>query len=252
MSVLTFRAKASSTVPHLIAYQGSKRKLVPHIAAFLPEHFSRLVEPFAGSAALSLAMAHQGRCDRFWINDINGDLIALLQLATESPQRLASEYREIWQAQFSHIDGSQAHFFSVRDAFNSRASPSPAAFLYLMARCSKASIRYNKNGHFNQSVDKRRHGTRPTTVARCAHAVSDLLSGRTRFSVLDFRDVLKQLEPHDIVYLDPPYQGVSQARDRRYCAGVDRNAITQAIEELDRQDADYLLSYDGLYGTRHG
>ena len=42
-------------LPHPIQYQGSKRNLAPVILRYFPKGFNRLVEPFAGSAAISIA-----------------------------------------------------------------------------------------------------------------------------------------------------------------------------------------------------
>lgn len=40
--------------PQPIPYQGSKRALVPLILNYFPTKVNRLIEPFAGSAALSI------------------------------------------------------------------------------------------------------------------------------------------------------------------------------------------------------
>ena len=45
-------------VPHPIPYQGSKRNLAPAILGYFPGGVATLIEPFAGSAALTLATAH--------------------------------------------------------------------------------------------------------------------------------------------------------------------------------------------------
>ena len=42
------------SVPHLVQYQGSKRLLAPQILQFMPQKFSRLIEPFAGMEAVSI------------------------------------------------------------------------------------------------------------------------------------------------------------------------------------------------------
>lgn len=47
-------------VPQPFQYQGSKRNLAPRILDYLPRKMRRLVEPFAGSGALSLACAEGG------------------------------------------------------------------------------------------------------------------------------------------------------------------------------------------------
>ena len=66
-------------VPQPIPYQGSKRRLAPIILRYLPARPERLVEPFAGSAALSIAAAARGCADAFWINDAHEPLWRLWQ-----------------------------------------------------------------------------------------------------------------------------------------------------------------------------
>ena len=44
-------------LPHPIPYQGSKRNLADQILRLFPEQFESLIEPFAGSAAITIASA---------------------------------------------------------------------------------------------------------------------------------------------------------------------------------------------------
>jgi DNA adenine methylase len=62
-------------LPQPIPYQGSKRLLAPLILRHFPAHVVRLVEPFAGSAAISIAVAARRMADQFWLNDANPALI---------------------------------------------------------------------------------------------------------------------------------------------------------------------------------
>ena len=48
-------------VPQPFQYQGSKCSLAPLILLYLPLKFGRLVEPFAGSVAMTLACAARSR-----------------------------------------------------------------------------------------------------------------------------------------------------------------------------------------------
>jgi DNA adenine methylase len=68
----------SMTVPQPFQYQGSQRALAPLILQYLPISITRLVEPFCGSAALSIATAASGRTKEFWLNDFNAPLAKLL------------------------------------------------------------------------------------------------------------------------------------------------------------------------------
>lgn len=235
-------------LPHIVQYQGSKRLLAPQILRYMPRRFNRLIEPFAGMAAISIATAYENRTNRFHINDLNEPLIRMLQEAVESPQRLIDEYTQVWKEQFSYQEHVQ-HFYTVRENFND-GNTAPANILYLLARCVKGAVRYGKNGKFNQSPDKRRHGTNPLTLASHVYAVSQLLKEKTVFSALDYHELLDMAKPGDIVYMDPPYQGVTNVRDQRYYAGVPFHEFAQAVELLDRKGVDYLISYDGKCGNK--
>ena len=124
--------------------------------------------------------------------------------------------------------------------------------LYMLARCVKGSVRYGRNGNFNQSPDKRRHGTSPEKLWPNLLAVSGLLKGRTSFFSSDYKEMFHLAQKGDVVYMDPPYQGVSNlsARDNRYLSGVRFSDFVEALDELNRKGVDFLISYDGECGGR--
>ena len=45
--------------PQIVQYQGSKRLLAPQILEYMPYHFNRMIEPFAGMAAMTIAVAQK-------------------------------------------------------------------------------------------------------------------------------------------------------------------------------------------------
>lgn len=236
-------------IPHMVQYQGSKRILAPQILQYMPRKINRLIEPFSGMAAISIATAYENRTKSFWINDLNEPLVNLLKEAIENPKRLVEDYSVVWNEQFSYGENHVQHFYDVRERFNT-GDEKPANMLYLLARCVKGAVRYGKTGNFNQSPDKRRHGTNPKTLEKNVYAISCLLNGKTIFSALDYHDVLEMAKPGDLVYMDPPYQGVTNVRDNRYFAGVPFGEFVQAIEILNQKGVDYLISYDGACGGK--
>lgn len=155
----------------------------------------------------------------------------------------------VWEEQFQYGENHVQDFYDVREKFN-QGDQQPAHMLYLLARCVKGAVRYGKNGKFNQSPDKRRHGTKPQTLAPNVHAISQLLQGKTSFSALDYHDILDTAKPGDLVYMDPPYQGVTNVRDNRYLAGVQFDEFAQAVMTLNQKGVDYLISYDGACGSK--
>ena len=232
-------------VPHPIQYQGSKRSLASIILRYFPIKFPRLVEPFAGTAALSIACAARGKANSYWINDLNKPLAELLGLIINHPVEIANYYETIWNQQH---DDPLEHYYRVREDFNRTGDP--RLFLYLLARCAKGSVRYNTEGLFNQSPDKRRHGTRPETMRDNIFGVSTLLKGKSVISSLDYKDVLSNVNEDDVVYMDPPYQGVCGDRDSRYFSGISYEEFVAALSELNVRQIRYAVSYDGRTGNK--
>ena len=232
-------------VPHPIPYQGSKRNLAPLILSYFPAHVSRLVEPFAGSAAISLAVAHRHLADRFLINDAHAPVIDLWRDIIDNPEGLATKYRKLWQAQLGR---EREYYDSVRRKFNE--THKPEYFLYLLARCVKAAIRYNGCGEFNNSPDNRRKGAHPDTMRERIVGASALLQGRTEVSACDYREVLANCNSADLVYMDPPYQGVCRNRDNRYCPKIDHGEFCDSLAALNDKGCMYVVSYDGRTGEK--
>jgi DNA adenine methylase len=233
------------TVPQPFQYQGSKRALAPLILQYLPVSTTRLVEPFCGSAALSIATAARGRAKEFWLNDFNAPLAKLLSLIVNEPKELGKFYKELWRG--DHADALE-HYYQVRESFN--RTQDARLLLYLLARCVKGAVRYNGEGLFNQSPDKRRLGTQPETMQASLNAISTLLRGRTIVTSLSYEDVLANVRGDDVVYMDPPYQGVCGERDSRYFSGISFDDFVTELEVLNHKYIRYLVSYDGRLGNR--
>lgn len=239
----------NGTTPHIVQYQGSKRNLAPQILRYIPQKFNRLIEPFAGMAAITIAVSSQNRADRYLLNDLNKPLVNILEESITNPQRLIDNYTKVWCEQLTFEGGSVEHFYKVREDFN-KGNQCAANMLYLLARCVKGSVRYSSSGMFNQSPDKRRMGTNPKNLARNVYMISSLLKGKTEFMSNDYREVTKNAKPGDIVYMDPPYQGVCTSRDCRYFSGIDFNEFVDCVEDLNRRGIDFIISYDGTCGDK--
>lgn len=228
-----------------IPYQGSKRALAPRICEIFPKKIDTLYEPFAGSAAVTIYAAHHNLANSFVIGDVYGELIDLWDLIINNPTSLAESYRALWTEQFNV---GATHFNEVRARYNENRDP--VSLLYLVARCVKNAVRFNKSGHFTQSADKRRTGVRPEKMARTVHTVSQLLHGRTRLFKGDFDSCIASATGNDLVYMDPPYQGTTYGNDKRYAAQLRRETLLDTLHSLNMREVPFILSYDGQSGER--
>lgn len=170
--------------------------------------------------------------------------MALWNAILNAPLALADDYEKIWTAQ----QGREKEYYNaVRDRFNRDSQP--ADFLFLLARCVKAAIRYNRSGEFNNSPDHRRLGMKPETMRKNILMVHEVLRDQTMLTTGDFRAVLRKTRKTDFVYMDPPYQGVCKNRDNRYAKSVVFEEFVKELNALNERQIPFIVSYDGRTGN---
>lgn len=241
--------------PHAIPYQGSKRKLADVILQHVENvNIDKFYEPFAGSGAITLAAASRGLANHYILNDKYSPIIELWELIINTPELASKRYGDIWDAQIPNEAGvdlipySYQHFMDTREQFNKDSDP--IKFLYLLARCVKNAIRFNSNGHFNQSPDKRRKGTNPKTMTKNIFGVSEVLKNKSSIYSEDFREITAKATSNDLIYMDPPWQGTSNKKDTRYAFVLQIDELTNEMEELNNRKVPYILSFDGVCGDK--
>lgn len=52
---------------------------------------------------------------------------------------------------------------------------------------------------------------------------------------MDYTVAIADAQPLDLIYMDPPYQGVSGDRDGRYLAGLAFDKFAQSLEKLNQR-----------------
>ncbi|MDD3637201.1 MAG: DNA adenine methylase [Bacteroidales bacterium] len=227
-------------IPHPIPYQGSKRNLAADILRFFPQKIDRLIEPFAGSAAITIASAYYFKAEKFIVNDINEPLIKLWEKIVNEPQTIIRDYHHIWNKQ---LGNEEAFYYQIRDNFNQ--TKEPKYLLFLLAKCVKAAVRYNAEGNFNQSPDKRRKGRLPENMRNDILHVSNLLKDKATFYSVDYEAILDMATEADLVYMDPPYQGTAKNGGFRYMEDLNHENFIISLFKLNKRNIPFILSYDG-------
>lgn len=232
-------------LPHPIPYQGSKRNLADQILRYFPDNFDRLIEPFAGSAAITIASAYYFKSNHFIINDINEPLTQLWDGIINNPKTIIKHYFDIWHGQHGN---EEEYYYEIRDKFND--TKNPEYLLFLLAKCVKAAVRYNSQGGFNQSPDKRRLGRSPQMMRDDILRVSQLLKGKTEVFSTDYSNILDLATPNDLVYMDPPYQGTGLNGGFNYSGNIEFESFVVSLFELNHKNVPYILSFDGRTGDK--
>lgn len=184
----------------ILKWAGAKTRLVPHIRELVPRHARRLVEPFAGSAAVALNLGFQANL----MADANSDVIAVYDFLAAHPVRFVRDCRAL----FSAGHNTREAFGRLRDEFNASRNPYRRAclFVYLNRHGYNGLCRYNRGGGFNVPFGRY---TKPRFPEKEFAVFGEFLS-RAEVRCADFRAVLREAGSGDFVYCDPPYSPLSE------------------------------------------
>ena len=212
-------------------WAGAKTRLVTRILSLLPKGTTRLIEPFAGSAVVSL----NAQVPKFILADINKDLINLYKIIRDDSPGLI----QMLEGLFVPANNVRERYDEYRAKFNTRAlSPleNAAIFVYLNRHAFNGLCRYNGRGEFNVPFGAIANPFLPADAIR--HAGSVL--GRAELIEGSFETVIAKAEKGDFVYCDPPYVPLSLSASFTQYATTDfrkeqqEALVKAALEAADR------------------
>jgi DNA adenine methylase len=219
----------------VIKWSGSKRSQSSKIVSFFPKKFDIYYEPFIGGGSmLYAAIPKKAVC-----GDICKPLIDLWNEIKYNPQNLAQEYEIRWTR--LQKEGYQV-YYEIRDNFNKKQKAED--LLFLSRTCVNGLIRFNSNGEFNNSLHHTRPGISPDKLRKIILDWSDHIQG-TEFCAQDYIKTTQNAKKGDLVYLDPPYFHTKG----RYYGTIDFNIFLNFLEDLNKREVKYILSFDGKRGN---
>ena len=226
-----------------LKWAGGKTALLPELLKHLPPRLRRYHEPFVGGGALFFAAAPR----RAVLSDSNGELIHCWQ-------QVRDDVYGVLEALAGHVY-ERAHFTRVRALDPVRLAPAERAarFIYLNKTCFNGLWRVNRSGHFNVPFGRYRNPTfhDPGLLIRASHALRGVTLLRAPFEI-----ALQRASPGDFVYLDPPYDPLSEtASFTSYTPDAfgweDQKRLAAACAALDRRGVRFLLSNSATARIRH-
>lgn len=196
--------KKNKLVAPVLKWVGGKRQLIETFSPLLPKKITSYCEPFVGGAALLFHL----QPNVAYVNDINKDLMCVYTVIKSHVDELIEELKK--------YKNEADFFYSVRDwdrdkkKYDSLSEVERAArILYLNKTCYNGLYRVNNAGEFNSPFGSYRN---PNIVNEpVLRAVSAYFNAATiHFSSLDYAEVLAGIKKETFVYLDPPYDPVSE------------------------------------------
>jgi len=180
-----------------------------------------------------------------YINDINQDLICVYRAIQHDVEGLIAALKQ--------HQNTPEYFYAIRDMDRNRQAydalsdmEKAARLIYLNKTCYNGLFRVNNAGEFNTPFG---HYKNPNIVnAPTLMAVSKYFQdNQIEFSSSDYVRVLEKTNKNFFVYLDPPYDPVSNtASFTGYARGgftrKDQIILREQCDELNRRGVKFMLS----------
>jgi len=241
-------------VQPFLKWAGGKRELAPIIRRYVPRKFKLYFEPFVGAGAVLFDLQPSSAL----VNDVNGELINCYNVIKNAPRKLIADLQ-------THLK-TKRYFYKLRsldreEGFGRLSKVKRASrIIYLNKTCYNGLFRVNSQGHFNVPYG---NYANPLIVDEVViGAVSRYLNGAdVEISNDDFENALSGARRGDFVYLDPPYDPLS---DTSSFTGYNLNSfgreeqtrLKDVCDDLTRRGCKVLLSNSatpfirGLYADK--
>jgi DNA adenine methylase len=232
-----------------VKWAGGKSQLAAELIGRFPDSFSRYIEPFCGSAAIFfLYMDRDG--DIFssdipeaWLNDSNYYLMNCHKQISEQPEdvmRMLACFEVMYKQNPENVYRDIRKIVVEDDDEATMA----ARFIFINKTCFNGLWRVNSKGKFNTpwnqttSVNTFVHGN----IIRCSKLLQN-----TKMTTGHFRDVIKEAYEGDFLFVDPPYEPVSDSSSfTGYTPGGwtidDTLELSIALDEASDRGAKFIMT----------
>lgn len=225
----------------IVKWVGGKRQLLDEINKYIPKKFNTYYEPFFGGGAVLFHLQPK----KAVINDLNMDLITTYRVIKDKPNELIEALKKHKNTsdyfyELRNIDLDSEKYKKLTDVEKA------ARLIYLNKTCFNGLFRVNSSGHFNTPFGNYKN---PNIVNEPVIKAVNLYFKTNDITISndDYAVVLQNVKAGDFVYLDPPYDPVSDTSSfTGYNAGgftrKNQEELRDVCIELDKKGVNFLLS----------
>jgi len=195
---MAVKLNTNTNIRPFLKWAGNKYRIIDRIKKTLPKG-KRLIEPFAGSAAVFLNTDYE----KYVINDNNPDLIHLYNLLKSDGADFIKKCRYYFTPRFNN----EELYYKLRQKFNDSNDTYKRAvlFVYLNRHGYNGLCRYNLKGGYNVPFGRYKSPYFPEKEMLLFHEKAQ----RAEFILSSFEDVIQSAKKGDVIYCDPPYVALS-------------------------------------------
>lgn len=189
-----------------VKWAGGKRQLIPILSQHMPKKFDTYFEPFVGGGAVLFYLITENPRMKCLISDLNSDLILSYVTIRDRVEELISALENHSENYFKN---PKEYYYEIRESNPKNQIGKVSRLIFLNKTCFNGLYRVNSKGKFNVPLGKY---TNPNITNKENLLIVNhvLRSKNISIKCQDFTKALESAQKNDFVYLDPPYQPVSQ------------------------------------------
>lgn len=230
--------RKNPVVRPFLKWAGGKRQLLPELTKYINQKSLKkctYYEPFIGGGALLFEL----QPTRAVINDQNKELINCYKVVRDSLDNLIEELRK--HEKHNNAD----YFYEVRDLDRSpknykslSAVERAARIIYLNKTCYNGLFRVNSHGQFNVPFGRyKKPNILDEAVLKSVSLYLNKSKSKVKILDSDFAEAVRDAKKGDFIYLDPPYDPLSNTSS---FTGYDINGFKKDEQKRLRQVFDEL------------
>ena len=232
-----------------VKWAGGKTQLLDEIDKRLPKEdisagqIDTYVEPFVGGGAVFFHVAQEyPQFNRFYLFDINADLVNCYNAIKNDIESVIEELRELAEAFRRKRTRRKDFYYQIRAAFN--ADRSPAKLIFLNKTCYNGLYRVNRRDQFNVPFGDYK---KPTICDEANLRNASEVLQDAEIICGDFTDSEEHIDSRCFVYFDPPYRPLSATASftsysKASFSEQDQIRLAKFCRRIHNEGARFLLS----------
>ncbi|MFB6182321.1 MAG: DNA adenine methylase [Candidatus Magasanikbacteria bacterium] len=245
------KTKTESKAEPFVKWVGGKRQMLDQYEEFFPENYNTYHEPMVGGGAVFFHL----QPEKSIINDKNKILVILYEAIRDNVDEIINQLKDLKKKhskEFYH-ETLRPNFNEIKTNYLETPKDEipkedkielSANFIYLNKTCFNGLYRVNQSGEFNVPCGKYKNPT--ICDEENLRNVNKVLQG-TKVYCEDFRDIAEKVEKNDFVYIDPPYDPISDTSDfTGYTSDgfgkKDQEDLADTFRKLSERGAKVMLS----------
>lgn len=261
-SIICNSSNSVNVIKPILKWAGGKGQLLEQIAKHLPQELIEgkidcYIEPFVGGGAVFFWVAQNFNIRKFYLSDINQELILLYRTIQKDVNSLIEELKKIENEYLIlNEEKRKIYFFNKRNNYNDFKNQidlknferswftRSAEIIFLNRTCFNGLFRVNKKGYFNVPFGNYKN-PRICNTNNLLLAAKLLQKATIQYS--DFTQIQNLATPKTFVYFDPPYRPLTKTASFKSYSQFDFNddeqkRLASFYQKLDHQGTKLMLS----------